>query len=452
MLIFKGVKFLFCVLVVFVLISSTGWAATYYVSNGGNDGNTGTSSSAPWKTVSKVNSRSFSPGDKILFERGSSWNEQLKPSSSGSAAGGYITYGAYGSGNKPLLDGGSRIGFMINDEVGRSYLIFENLDMRSATTGGINNSHTSTYWYIQDCSFHDIGSLSSAIGEGILNRGSYITVRRCLFYNNGRHGIAIWNDSTSAQTDIVCEFNDLYNSNHSIVDIQASNGTSGNMNNITIRYNKIHEEAAWAANALYANGTTSSTVTNLKIYGNIIYNITGRGVALDQYCNLVSIYNNTFYNVSDQICSMENGTGTVYLYNNIGMNAGVVIVRVDTSTNKHVDYNCWYQGSGFPSSFARVNGSVYSNWASYKTATGFDSHSKWGVNPGFTSISARNFSLSSGSACIDAGMDLGASYAGAVSGDSRWPDSVILLNQNTFGNWDIGAFVYGSGDRMLHPG
>ena len=50
-------------------------ATTYYVSPSGNDNNSGTSTGAPWKTLAKVNNTNFSPGDKILFQRGGEWRE-----------------------------------------------------------------------------------------------------------------------------------------------------------------------------------------------------------------------------------------------------------------------------------------------------------------------------------------------------------------------------------------
>src|SRR5688572_29220844 len=43
-------------------------AATYYVSPTGSDSNAGNNVGAPWRTVSKVNSKAFGPGDKILFK------------------------------------------------------------------------------------------------------------------------------------------------------------------------------------------------------------------------------------------------------------------------------------------------------------------------------------------------------------------------------------------------
>src|SRR5690606_41902316 len=48
-------------------------ATNYYVSTSGNDSNSGTSESAPWKTLTKVNSFTPKPGDQILFKRGHEW-------------------------------------------------------------------------------------------------------------------------------------------------------------------------------------------------------------------------------------------------------------------------------------------------------------------------------------------------------------------------------------------
>lgn len=75
----------------------------YYVSNSGNDRNSGTSPSRPWKTISKVNKSWFNPGSVIHFKCGDVWREQLVAASGN--AGGYITYTSYGSGPKPLFLG-----------------------------------------------------------------------------------------------------------------------------------------------------------------------------------------------------------------------------------------------------------------------------------------------------------------------------------------------------------
>ncbi|MFV2068949.1 MAG: hypothetical protein ACC645_18440 [Pirellulales bacterium] len=77
--------------------------ASYYVSNSGDDRNTGTAASSPWQTLDKVNGFEFAPGDVIHFERDGVWHGQLVPRSGREK--GHVTYTAYGLGAKPQVLG-----------------------------------------------------------------------------------------------------------------------------------------------------------------------------------------------------------------------------------------------------------------------------------------------------------------------------------------------------------
>lgn len=83
---------------------------TYYISFSlGDDSYDGLSKiydgiHGPWKTLSKIKGIKFNPGDSILLKRSDTWNEQLVINSSGTSNSN-ITLGAYGIGNKPILDG-----------------------------------------------------------------------------------------------------------------------------------------------------------------------------------------------------------------------------------------------------------------------------------------------------------------------------------------------------------
>jgi uncharacterized repeat protein (TIGR02059 family) len=95
------------VLMVLVCLTSTfAYATDYYVSSSGNDSANGLSSSAPWQSISKVNSvfSSLNPGDRILFKRGDRFYGSLQVSGSGSS-GSPITIGAYGTGANPVITG-----------------------------------------------------------------------------------------------------------------------------------------------------------------------------------------------------------------------------------------------------------------------------------------------------------------------------------------------------------
>ena len=80
-------------------------ANVYYVDSvGGDDANPGTSESAPWKSVAKVNATSLSPGDSVLFKAGRVWRETVVVRYSGTE-GATINFGSYGQGAKPILKG-----------------------------------------------------------------------------------------------------------------------------------------------------------------------------------------------------------------------------------------------------------------------------------------------------------------------------------------------------------
>jgi len=96
---------------VLVIVASVMWissaevcAVNYYVdATGGDDNNNGRSDATAWKTISKVNSFNFQPGDAILFKKGETWREQVTISSSGSE-GNPIIYSSYGTGPKPVIN------------------------------------------------------------------------------------------------------------------------------------------------------------------------------------------------------------------------------------------------------------------------------------------------------------------------------------------------------------
>ena len=85
-------------------------AATYYFSSSsGDDARTSAqaqNSSTPWKSVSKLNTMmaTLRPGDQVLFKRGETFSGGIVVTVSGNSAA-PITFGAYGTGNKPIISG-----------------------------------------------------------------------------------------------------------------------------------------------------------------------------------------------------------------------------------------------------------------------------------------------------------------------------------------------------------
>jgi len=113
-------------IILFAFISLNLFATDYYVKTGGNDGAAGTSDGTAWATLAKVNDYSqntgFNAGDRILFNRGNTFNivhsttgadpyenavtnsQALYIQQSGSA-GNPIVIGAYGTGARPIING-----------------------------------------------------------------------------------------------------------------------------------------------------------------------------------------------------------------------------------------------------------------------------------------------------------------------------------------------------------
>jgi parallel beta-helix repeat protein len=100
-------KLLVCLLC--VAICAIAGAADYYVdATGGLDTNDGQSPERAWRSLGKVTGFAFAPGDRVFFKRGETWRGQLRITRSGTAEQ-PIVYGAYGAGERPILNGSALV-------------------------------------------------------------------------------------------------------------------------------------------------------------------------------------------------------------------------------------------------------------------------------------------------------------------------------------------------------
>ncbi|MGZ3746477.1 MAG: DUF1565 domain-containing protein, partial [Pseudobdellovibrionaceae bacterium] len=84
-----------------ILTLSQANAATYYVSTSGSDSSSGTSQTAPFRTIRQALSRAQASGD-IIYVMTGTYNETVNISQSG------ITLSAYPN-NSPVIDGGTSL-------------------------------------------------------------------------------------------------------------------------------------------------------------------------------------------------------------------------------------------------------------------------------------------------------------------------------------------------------
>jgi hypothetical protein len=140
----------------------------YYMSNDGNDTNSGTSPDQAWRTISKLNSALQSgpivDGDDIYFNRGDTFDctsPSLYIRNRDGTASDPMIFGAYGTGADPILQDTASNGAVLNFlNDGISYITFENLHFRITGDGGASegiaaDAGDSYHITIHDCIFEN---------------------------------------------------------------------------------------------------------------------------------------------------------------------------------------------------------------------------------------------------------------------------------------------------------
>jgi hypothetical protein len=441
-------------------------AASYYVSTTGNDANPGTIDQ-PWKTITRVNTASFSPGDKILFKKGETWatNATLTIKSSGKS-GNPIIFDAYGTGPAPRIinSAANSVGIYADNVTFQNFYVFSD-----PITGG--NGITAEGGHdiaIQNC------EVAGARWYGILVNGYGDVVYDIIIIGNTVHdsvgsGIVIeqWVDKTNPPKNVVVTGNTTYSNGTNVyadhgMYINAMGGIVAN----NISYdnsgagikNQSSSNIIWERNLMYA---TTQGVQNygffvdrnalfLKNEKNIFRNnvIFGNqvGIYINDGVNGNNVYyNNTILNSSNSAktwgfsIEADMGSTNQVFKNNVFLQdtsivsdaSGVGIYYFDTAAeaaNNTFDYNDVYINS-VNNYFAVADGEK--TWAQWKALTGFPDAHSLNADPLFVA-NYTNLQLKPNSPIIDAGYDLGNSVTDDFDGNSR--------PQGT--GFDIGAFEY----------
>ena len=135
----------------------------YYVDDiNGNDNANGTSEQTAWKSLNKINSTTFSPGNKICFKAGGTWTGMLHPLGSGSSSSS-IFLDMYGEGEKPLIEGnGAEAAIKLESQeywTIRNFEVTNKASQRGIRQGIFINGKTDGITHgitIEDCEVHDV--------------------------------------------------------------------------------------------------------------------------------------------------------------------------------------------------------------------------------------------------------------------------------------------------------
>ena len=166
----------------FLIVALTGSASasgSYYVDSvNGNDGNAGTQS-APWRSLSRVNSQLLAPGDSLFLKRGSSWSGQTLLVPENGTAINRITVDAYASGAAPLISGVSSCAYVSGD-----YVTVRNLTLDDCRWAGIEFAAGATF------GLAELNTVShNAAGVHVATGSSDNTIQKNTIVNNNKMSV-----------------------------------------------------------------------------------------------------------------------------------------------------------------------------------------------------------------------------------------------------------------------
>ena len=424
--------------IIFLLVASMAWSATYYVDRNltndctsGNYSITNRNSSGSdgiaYNTIKKA-ANVVSPGDTV-YVRSGIYNEQITMAVSGTS-GKEITFKNYST-EIATVDGTGISDKLINWP-GKNYIIWDGIDVRNSGSYGlwVEGSHNT----IKNCKIYNNGVGKNRTGLQVI-AGDYNNIQNNEIYNNGWNGLSAENCNYTT-----IEFNDIHdNAYHMGINLFPIQGKGAPMqtgNNV--RYNYIHNNAGagiytryqqnfeYICNVIFRNGYTGIKFTYES------------GYSTSYTCNGVILNNTIADNNEDGIRSQSGNSLTIK--NNIIVNSSNYELNIYSgATNGHdFDYNIFYDSS-FSNKWGGTNCNSLSSW---KSVSGQDVTSIYS-DPLFVNSSKGDYTLQPESSAINTGIDLGPSYKYGLDRSSSWPDRVALLDQGS--EWDIGAYVYVSG-------
>jgi hypothetical protein len=429
---------------------------TYFVdATGGNDGSAGTSESAAWQTIAKVNAATFGIGDTILFKRGETWSgTQLDPPSSG-ISGHPIVFGAYGSGALPIIDGNDTVNCCI---CRRDYVTFQSMRFIDGLNFGLELSLCS-YVNVIDCEADGCGN-DNVLVDGaehveiarLTSTGAYERVAgpaiTCLEIIDGSHDVEVYDCTLTGSENhgmsIHSHAGETYPYNIHVHDVTATNNTEHGIQMQKSDVSVVTDRNVLIEDCVFSNNSKSGVVVRspggARMPGITVQDCVATGCGeyplyiiqsgdvtlrrcvfdgtwqsyLDD-AGEVTIQNCTFYRPAAATIVLTVLTAAVDLEikSCILSNDGATIVRVDPVAGIDMDYNLYYCTGADPvtGSVYKWGGAAWTNWAGWKSASSQDANSTTPADPLFTDVASKDFTLQAGSPARGAGeggVDCGA--------------------------------------------
>ncbi len=362
----------------------------YYVDSvGGSDSNSGTAMSSPWKTLTNVNSRTFSPGDAVNFKRGSFWSGGLMIRSSG-VQGKPITYRDYGTGTAPIFENPGQYNQAIR--VYGSWVVVQGLLVRNAGEAGVRIESGANHNIVQDVEATNDGIGIEIYGQYNLVTHNYAHDLHMVVNTNGGNddygAEGFWiqgpNNEVSYNRCVNCRAASYdYGADGGVVEIYSNGDNSyihhnygtasdgfievggGSAQNVRVAYNVSANNYNGFA-CLHVGGTFNSTVNNFRIENNTIVKTMSQG-----------------YRLLD--CLSSGVTAAQLLFRNNIVYSSINVANYGSFTHTN---NIYYLINGASLGYSLGPGEQL-------------------ANPLFANMGGGDYHLQAGSPAIDAGLNLG---------------------------------------------
>lgn len=392
-----------------------GTSHTYYVSSSGSDTNDGLSPEKPFKTIDKLNSLTFVPGDQILFKTGDTFVGMFKPRGSG-AEGAPIVVSSYGGDSRPVIRPDKNAVFTYGLGAGAA---------NPRTVNGTIWLENIDHWEIRGLELHDPDYDPEFYMTGnleVYNAGIRVVnvdqgdLSHFVFDDlviHGFRGPSTNQGKTSGGIQFNVNTEDFVPS--CFVDVSITNcviyqcGRSG-VNSLTRWGHRNYNDAGdpwpnFPGSDQYSLNCSYYPSRNLYIANCTIHDIDGDGVIVDSWSNAV-LENNTVYRCAIHLCDSSraavglfnwNCDNTVFQYNECysnGVNAtrhtngstavaqGVTAqdgqgIEVDAlNQNSWVQYNYLHDNAAF-----MMMCSFLSTYTSYNAVVRYNVTENDGCNP-----------------------------------------------------------------------
>ncbi|MDD5148280.1 MAG: choice-of-anchor Q domain-containing protein, partial [Candidatus ainarchaeum sp.] len=457
------------------------------------------------KATGLIASEQITAGTKILLRKGNTFTTQtIYFSKFKGTIENPITFGAYGSGNKPIITNlnPTEVIFYFSDMPETSKIVLDGLYFYNTGSGptimsyywgglrkpniAIKNSEIEGgYDAIQIQTFCGSLLIENSIVHGAQHQGllagcSNITITGTEFFNNGQsdrdHNIYLSGEGGSniliensnlhdtiscfiahgTKNSITMRGNRVHNCNFGI-SIDAGYASAEKFENIIIENNKISDQARY--NPVYGTwGLALGSCINCIVRNNVFANNSDSSISViggnieDSNNDGIYVYNNTFYNnaVESELLYYSNKTKNIFFKNNLVYNSSqssrIMYQFNGTQPEISTGNNLYFFTNNPSRDLYSINGTAYT-YSEFKAAfPGQETNSIFGLDPKFAGPSNPDGSDGIIGTSDDGLMPQSDSPAiNAGETISEVQSDIRGVSRPQGAGYDIGAYEYSAG-------